>query len=195
MSLASLRSITLVRHGLTEWAANGQHTSITDVDLTEQGREQAKILWRYFAQGEHHFDGVYSSPLRRALHTAVLAGFSPSLHPKLQEWHYGRYEGKTSAEIHREDPEWTIFRCGAPEGETSAEVRRRCQELLAEWQEAGHERVLCFAHGHILRALACCWLGQDLTFGDHLHMDAGSISRLGWEHETPAIILWNQLLY
>jgi probable phosphoglycerate mutase len=107
------------------------------------------------------------------------------------EWRYGRYEGKTTAEIHRENPEWSIFRCGGPEGESPEEVGARCDRLLKEWAVTGHRHVLCFAHGHILRALAARWLGLDLRFGDHLHLDPGSISRLGWEHETPALHLWN----
>jgi broad specificity phosphatase PhoE len=51
--------------------------------------------------------------------------------------------------------------------------------------------VLCFAHGHILRALACCWLERELEFGDQLHLDAGSISCLGFEHQSPAVLFWN----
>ena len=189
-----IQSITLVRHGTTEWAASGRHTSITDIDLTAQGREEAKALWQYFERGKHHFDGIYSSPLRRAHHTAVLAGFAPQLHDGLHEWRYGRYEGKTTPEIHQEDPQWTIFRCGAPEGESREQIQARCQQVLHDWRTAGHEHILCFAHGHILRALACCWLGLGLDFGDHLHLDAASISRLGWEHTSPAITLWNQRL-
>ncbi|MBU2762231.1 histidine phosphatase family protein [Acidithiobacillus caldus] len=194
MTPQNIRSITMVRHGMTEWAAAGQHTSVTDIDLTEQGRAEAKELWQYFANGEHHFDGVYTSPLRRAHHTAILAGFAPQVYHGLFEWRYGRYEGKTTAEIHQENPQWTIFRCGAPEGETTATVQHRCEQLLQDWEQAGQEHVLCFAHGHILRALACCWLGLGLEFGDHLHLDAASISRLGWEHISPAIELWNQRL-
>ncbi|WP_308389499.1 histidine phosphatase family protein [Acidithiobacillus sp. AMEEHan] len=194
MNFETIRSITMVRHGETEWSKSGQHTSSTDIDLTAEGREQAKALWTHFAEGEHHFDGIYTSPLRRARHTAVLAGFSPEAHEALHEWRYGRYEGKTTPEIHQENPDWTIFRCGAPEGESGEQVQKRCQQLLQDWADAGHEHVLCFAHGHILRALACCWLGLGLEFGDHLHLDAASISRLGWEHISPAIVLWNQRL-
>jgi probable phosphoglycerate mutase len=191
MSQEQIGSITLVRHGMTAWAASGQHTSVTDIDLTETGRAQAKALWHYFVDREHHFDGIYTSPLRRARNTAILAGFDPQTHADLHEWRYGRYEGKTTAQIHQENRQWTIFRCGAPEGESSAEVQSRCEKLLQDWENAGHQHILCFGHGHILRALACCWLGLGLEFGDHLHLDAASISRLGWEHSTPAITLWN----
>ncbi|BBF63864.1 MULTISPECIES: histidine phosphatase family protein [Acidithiobacillus] len=190
----TLQSITLVRHGMTEWAADGRHTSVTDIGLTREGREEALALWTIFRDNGHQFDGIYTSPLRRARHTAILTGFTDAETQKeLHEWRYGRYEGKTTPEIHQEVPDWTIFRCGAPEGESPEDIQQRCCRLLEGWQEHGHHRVLCFSHGHILRALACCWLEVDLAFGDHLHLDAGSISQLGHEHDTPAIIFWNLL--
>ncbi|MDD2748913.1 histidine phosphatase family protein [Acidithiobacillus sp.] len=186
-----VESITLVRHGMTEWADQGKHTSDTDIGLTSAGRADAEALWAVF-ENQGHFDGIYSSPLIRAHHTAILAGFAhPQLHDDLMEWRYGRYEGKTTQEIHKENPEWSIFRCGGPEGESPAEVTKRCDRLLHDWDTKGHKHVLCFAHGHILRALATRWLGLDLRFGDHLHLDPGSISRLAWEHDTPALHLWN----
>ncbi|MCY0871233.1 MAG: histidine phosphatase family protein [Acidithiobacillus caldus] len=189
---AGLRSITLVRHGTTEWAASGRHTSVTDIGLTPDGRAEAMALWPFFRDRGRNFDGIYTSPLKRARHTAILAGFTDAdPHDGLREWHYGRYEGKTSAEIHREWPQWTIFRCGAPEGESREAVQRRCRSLIEDWQKRGHEHVLCFAHGHILRALACCWLERELEFGDHLHLDAGSVSCLGFEHQSPAVLFWN----
>jgi probable phosphoglycerate mutase len=187
-----VRSITLVRHGATEWADSGRHTSVTDIDLNEKGRAEAHALREHFRSVGDCFDGVYSSPLRRAYHTARLAGFSPQILEGLHEWRYGRYEGKTTAEIHQENPGWTLFRCGAPGGETGEQIRQRCMKLLDDWARAGHKHILCFAHGHILRALACCWLGVALEIGDRLCLDAASISRLGWEHVSPAIELWNQ---
>lgn len=187
----NIETITLVRHGTTAWADRGKHTSVTDVALTAEGRADAQALWKSFVE-QGHFDGIYSSPMLRAHHTAILAGFSdPELHRGLCEWRYGRYEGMTTAEIRQEDPEWSVFRCGGPGGESPEAVSGRCDELLKEWDAKGHRHVLCFAHGHILRALATRWLGLDLRFGDHLHLDPGSISCLGWEHEVPALRLWN----
>ncbi|MBU2849463.1 histidine phosphatase family protein [Acidithiobacillus ferriphilus] len=186
-----IESITLVRHGMTAWSDSGKHTSVTDVALTAEGRVDAQALWGSFVE-QGHFDGVYSSPMLRARHTAILAGFAdPELHQGLCEWRYGRYEGMTTAEIRRENPKWSVFRCGGPGGESPEAVSARCDGLLEEWDEKGHRHVLCFAHGHILRALAARWLGLELRFGEHLHLDPGSISCLGWEHEVPALHLWN----
>jgi len=104
----------------------------------------------------------------RALRTALLAGYAvPELSPGLGEWGYGRYEGLTTAEIRRRIPTWSVLRCGAPGGESPEAVSARCDELLREWDEKSHRRVLCFAHGDILRALAtrCSGWGWGCVLG------------------------------
>lgn len=186
----TIATITLVRHGMTAWAAAGRHTSATDVALTSAGEAQAKALKPYLA--ETQFDAIYSSPLLRARHTAILAGFADAtLEADLAEWRYGRYEGKTTTEIQEADPDWSVFRNGAAGGETPNEVAERCDRLLRLWLQEDHHHILCFSHGHLLRALATRWIGQDMGFGDHLHLDPGSVSCLGWEHRTPALRQWN----
>ena len=96
-----LPSVTLVRHGETEWSASGQHTGRTDIPLTEEGERKARAL-----QGRLKgvaFDRVFTSPLQRAARTCALAGFGDraKLDPDLLEWNYGDYEGRKSSEILR----------------------------------------------------------------------------------------------
>jgi probable phosphoglycerate mutase len=52
--------------------------------------------------------------------------------------------------------------------------------------------VVVFGHGHALRVLAARWLGQDPRLGAHLMLSTASISILGFERETPAIVRWNE---
>jgi len=56
---------------------------------------------------------------------------------------------------------------------------------------SGVERVLCFAHGHSLRVLALCWLGIDITRGASFALQTATVSILGHEKESPAILKWN----
>ena len=83
-----MTELYLVRHGQTEWSANGRHTSVTDLPLTEHGEEQARALVGHVDPAD--FGLVLSSPRRRALHTAELAGFTgehaPQLDEDLAEW-------------------------------------------------------------------------------------------------------------
>src|ERR1700749_4590075 len=94
--------VYLVRHGETAWSITGQHTGLTDLELTPRGEDQARAGGLRLKSLK--FDHVFSSPLRRAQRTCELAGFAAlaTLDPELVEWDYGRYEGRTLADIHRE---------------------------------------------------------------------------------------------
>ena len=177
--------VLLVRHGATEWSASGQHTSRTDIPLTEAGREAARglSLGREFAL-------VLSSPLRRARETAELAGFAPEIEPDLTEIDYGDYEGRTTPEIREERPGWTLWRDGSPGGETLAQAGERADRVIARVLAADGD-VAVFAHGHILRVLAARWIGLPPERGASFALDTASISELGFEWENRVIARWN----
>src|ERR1700761_7139740 len=110
--------VYLARHGETAWSITGRHTGLTDLPLTPVGESNARKLRG--ALQALRFTKIFSSPLRRAWRTCELAGFRASveiLH-HLVEWNYGEYEGRTSAEIHAERPDWELFRDGCPSGES-----------------------------------------------------------------------------
>ena len=65
----------LVRHGETEWSRSGQHTSRTDLPLTETGVAQAEALAARLRS--ERFTRVFSSPRLRALETCRIAGLEP----------------------------------------------------------------------------------------------------------------------
>jgi probable phosphoglycerate mutase len=183
------REITLVRHGATAWSKSGQHTGRTDIPLDEDGRAEAVALGARLAGAS--FDAVVTSPLSRALETAQLAGYGGVAveNADLQEWDYGDYEGRTTAAIRRDRPGWSLFDDGCPGGESATEVGKRADSVLAS--VAGYERVLLFAHGHMLRVLAARWLELPPDEGRRLRLDPATLSRLGWEHETAVLLLWN----
>lgn len=188
-----MTELYVVRHGETEWSANGRHTSVTDLPLTERGVEQAKLLIGHVQPAD--FGLVLSSPRRRARDTAELAGFTgehePQLDEDLAEWAYGDYEGLTSPEIQEDVPGWTIWSHPTPGGETAEQVAARLDRVVRRVRESGVERAVCFAHGHSLRALAMRWLGFDLTLGVHFPLDTSTVSVLGEEKGLPALQRWN----
>jgi probable phosphoglycerate mutase len=183
--------IVLVRHGETEWSRSGKHTGRTDVPLTEVGRRQAQMVGA--ALRSRRFAAVWTSPLSRALDTCRLAGFGDVAVPKdeLVEWDYGEYEGRTTLEIRRERPGWTLWHDGVPGGETVDEVAARVDRALAEVESAAGD-VLVFAHGHVLRVLATRWLDLEPEGGRLFALDPATLSVLGFERETRVIRLWNQ---
>jgi probable phosphoglycerate mutase len=181
----------LVRHGETEWSRSGQHTSRTDIPLTELGQRQAAGVTRKLA--DHEFALVLSSPRIRALETARLAGFGDRVETTddLLEWDYGEDEGRTTPEIRENRPGWTIWTDGPRGGEVADEVAARVDRVIARVREADDD-VLLFAHGHVLRVLAARWVGEPPAAGRYLELGTATVSVLGWERETPTIERWNE---
>ncbi len=187
----SVPTIYLVRHGETEWTKTGRHTGRTDIPLTAAGEVAARGLKERLAG--ILFAHILSSPLSRAMRTAELAGFTPTLERDLLEWDYGEYEGRTFAEIRAGRPDWLLFRDGCPGGESPQAITARVDRLAARLKGLTGN-VLCFAHGHVLRILTARWVGQPLTFACCLLLGTASLSSLGFDHgnlDEPAIKLWN----
>jgi broad specificity phosphatase PhoE len=183
--------IYLIRHGETQWSRSGKHTGISDLPLTEHGREQAKLLRRELAT--KNFLRVLTSPLRRARETCELAGLAAraEIDPDLMEWHYGDYEGLTSEQIHAHRPAWTIFKDGGgPGGETPEQVGVRVDRVIAAVRASSGD-VALFAHGHVLRVLAARWLGLAPSAGAHFLLDTATLSVLDSASGVPALKRWN----
>ena len=181
--------IYLCRHGETEWSLSGQHTSHTDIPLTEKGKQQALLLGKRLAST--HFDAVYSSPMQRSSETCRLARFKPILDPDLREWDYGQYEGLKYEEIRKKDPHWNLFLRGAPEGESLEEVSHRADRFLKKIMNK-EGKIAVFSHGHFSRVLAVRWLGLEVGSARFFILGVASLSILGRERSQPVIALWNE---
>ncbi len=188
-----MTSITLVRHGETEWSRAQRHTSVTDLDLTERGVAQVETLRARL--DPDMFDLVLCSPRLRARRTALLAGFPAGrleVDPDLAEWHYGAYEGRTGAQIREELPGWRIWDdTPPPGGENGTQVRERLGRVIERVESSGADQVICFGHGHSLRVLTLVWLGLDLSRGDQFPLDTGTISVLTPYRGFHAVQSWN----
>jgi probable phosphoglycerate mutase len=189
---SQLPLVFLARHGETAWTVSGQHTGLTDIPLTERGERNARRL------GERlkglTFAKVFTSPLQRARRTCELAGFGDraEVDADLVEWNYGRYEGLTTAEILKVNPDWQLFRDGCPGGESVEQIGARADRVLARVRSVKGD-VLLFSSGHFLRVLAARWCGLDPSGGRYLYLSTATLSTLGYEHalSEPVIRLWN----
>lgn len=181
--------LLLLRHGETEWSRSGRHTSRTDPDLTETGREQAKVSTEALSALKVGNPFVVSSPRRRALATAELAGLTVNeVSPLLAEWDYGSYEGLTTPEIRRKVPDWLVWTHGGEGGESVAQVSDRADRAIAYALEhmVSHD-VLFVGHGHFSRAVITRWIGLPLREGVRFAMVAASIAVCGFEHDIRQI--------
>ena len=182
----------VARHGETAWSLSGQHTGLTDLPLTERGERNARRL------GERlhgmNFTKVFTSPLQRAARTCELAGFGAGVEVDrdLIEWNYGEYEGRRTAEILAERPEWELFRDGCPGGESPDQIGARADRVVSRVRAVEGD-VLLFSSGHFLRVLAARWLGLPPGAGRYFLLSTASLSALGYEHNRsePVIRLWN----
>jgi broad specificity phosphatase PhoE len=174
----------LLRHGETEWSLSGQHTGSTEVELTENGRTQAKSAQAVLS-GLGLFDPlVISSPRHRALETAELAGLTVNeISPLIAEWDYGEYEGVTSAEIRKSVPDWLVFTHGCPGGESVAQVSERADRAIAmALAQLDSRDVVFVSHGHFSRSVITRWVELPLAEGTRFGMRTASIAICGFEH-------------
>jgi broad specificity phosphatase PhoE len=186
----SIQRVFLIRHGETEWSLSGQHTGMTNIPLTENGRSLARELAPILAKV--NFARVFTSPLQRARETCELAGLGEraEIDRGLLEWNYGEYEGLTSKEIDAKAPGWVLFRDGCPGGETAEDVGVRADRVIERVRSVERDVVL-FAHGHFFRVYAARWIGLPAAAGSHFLLDTATLSVLGYYRGVPAIKRWN----
>jgi probable phosphoglycerate mutase len=148
-------TLLLVRHGETDWNADGLLQGHTDRPLSDFGRRQARQLAEEL-EGEP-FDAIYASDLARARETAEIAGerlgLPVVLDPDLREKDWGTWEGLTAVERDR------VEFVGEP---TEAHQERMLRALtrIAERHPGG--RVLVVTHGGSMRRVQTAALGMAL---------------------------------
>ena len=184
------QQVYVIRHGETEWSLSGQHTGVTDIPLTENGRDLAKLLHPVLSK--ESFALVLTSPLQRAKETCKLSGLGDQadVDSNLTEWNYGEYEGLTPAQIHQKTPGWLLFTDGAPGGETPEQVGERADHVITRVR-AVKGNVALFAHGHIFRVLVARWIDLPATAGRKFLLDTGTLNILSYYRGVPAVKTWN----
>ncbi len=100
-----MHKLVLLRHGQSQWNLDNRFTGWTDVDLTEQGRAEAREAARLLIEGGYSFDLAYTSVLKRAIRTLWIVMDDMDLmwipvHRswRLNERHYGDLQGLNKAE-------------------------------------------------------------------------------------------------
>lgn len=176
--------LVLLRHGETEWSRDRKHTSHTDLDLTERGRERARLAAQTLERLNLDNPLVVSSPRRRAIATAELAGLSvDEISPLLAEWDYGDYEGLTTHEIRTGTPGWLLWTYGCPGGESVDQVSMRADQAVAYAMDQMAERDVVFvSHGHFSRSVITRWVEQPLREGARYGFGTAAVSVCGFEY-------------
>jgi broad specificity phosphatase PhoE len=163
--------VYIVRHGETEWNAQGRIQGHTDIYLSEKGREQARAVARRLA--EVPFDVAYSSDLSRTRETAqiILGERNIPLHstPQLREYNKGVFEGLTVHEYSLRYPElYQASLVNDPDfapvgGETIRQTTARMAQFVVQLRERHlDDTILIVGHGGSLRSLIVALLAFPL---------------------------------
>lgn len=159
MARLNRKKILLLRHGETDWNVEERFQGSRDIPLNENGERQAREVasrvrgWRP--------ERVLSSPLRRALRTAVVVTGLPQeevrIVPQLREINFGVWEGRCVRDLKRDAlfSAWVRepFSVPPPEAESEAEILARARAVAELLRGCAEERILVVSHGGTLRAL------------------------------------------
>jgi len=135
---------------------------------------------------------VLVSPMQRARETCRLAGYADEaqITDDLKEWDYGEYEGRSTAQIRQDRPDWSLWRDGVVRGESVDNVGLRVKRVIERCAQVNGDIAL-FAHGHVLRILTAVWLDLLPSDGKLFALNTATMSVLGYEHEYKVIRRWN----
>ncbi len=151
-----MTTLLLVRHGETDWNADGRLQGQTDRPLNDYGRRQAQQLAGELAAGS--FEAIYASDLSRARETAEIVGerlgLAVALDPDLREKDWGTWEGLTAVERDR---------VGFVGESTEAHQERMLRALRRiSDRHPGGKRVLVVTHGGSIRRVQTAATGMAL---------------------------------
>jgi len=180
-------TVYLIRHGETLWNREGRCQGVTDIPLTDTGRQQAHALAEALA--EKPLSLVLTSSLQRGRETATIIaqrhGLSVESRDELQEWNQGDLEGLTGAELlsrhqayfarWRQDPVYAV----PPGGEPLRNLQARAWPVIDSLREralAGPVAVV--SHSMTLSTILCAALGLDLANVHRLKLDIASKSTI-----------------
>lgn len=198
--------LILIRHGQTEWNISGRYQGQSDVALTKDGIEQAKMLSEHFPV--NHVDAIYASNLQRATRTAAIIAehFGLKVHQEavFRELSFGDWEGLTYEEIIHQWPEAMekFFQypdlLEIPNGETFQQVQNRAMErldtILHDF-EGGDHTVVVVAHGAILRTILAAQLNMSLRYVWRIRQFNTAVNIVRYDDGIPTIELMNSIAH
>ena len=196
--------LLLVRHGATVLSAEDRFAGSTDVELSDEGRAQAKGLAQRLE--DENLAAVYCSPMKRTVETATLAVAPHAIVPEtvdgLREISHGRWEGMTRAEVEeafsQEYAAWEAdpFTFAPQGGESGLNVLARSLPVIREIvvRHEG-EAVLVVSHKATIRLLISSLLGFDARgYRDRLDQHPCCLNILDFKDSVRArLMLFNDV--
>lgn len=188
----------LIRHGETDWNKGGRYQGWTNIELNENGREQARLLGKRFAYLP--LDAIYVSPLNRAIATAEpmakAKGLTPIVDEHFKEINFGEWEGHTIQELSEkygkaytdffDDP----FSYPMPGEGSFQNVMKRAVAGFEELEKRHKgENIAIVSHGGLLRVMLVALLGLDNRFYRKTWMTNTSITMLDVKEDGRRLLM------
>ena len=188
--------LIFVRHGYSEANEKNIFAGITDVPLTETGKQQAVLTAKFLSQ--YAIDVLYSSDLKRAWQTATpiaeQTGLPIILNKQLREMDLGLWEELPfEAVVHKYPQEYALWmsdvnNAGAPGGESVARVRERITAAVEQIVAEHRGKTVCIVtHAEALRVLFPAWTGERLA--DIPYVPNSSVTMVEYEGDTRHVVL------
>ncbi len=184
--------ILLLRHGETDWNLQGRCQGITDLDLNDRGKRQAMDVAAHLSTEK--IDAIYSSGLKRALHTAEIIRRSHNLDVTVdsdfRELNHGELEGLTFTAIRSFYPDFlTRWRSEpaqliVPGGERLVDVEQRIwkgMQRIAS-SHSSDERVVVVSHNFPILAILCRITGTPLNDYRAFRVEPCSLNHISYDH-------------
>lgn len=194
-----IRRLYLVRHGRTIWNEEGRFQGQTDIPLSPEGREQARLLARRLQRLP--FREVFASDLSRARETgeiiASTLGIPLHLRREWREMDYGLWAGLSFEEIQEKFPRETEayledwVHVAPPGGESFRQLTERVRGALQEVLGRPAEHLLVVAHGGTIRAAVCLLLGLDPLFRRLFTLGNAALVELEVGEKEARLVRWN----
>ena len=168
-----MTKVIFIRHGQTEWNVTGRYQGQSDVQLSEEGRQQAVKLAENFPVEK--VDAIYASDLQRAMVTAETIaqkfGLKVKAEPAFRELSFGDWEGLTYQQIvdKWEDAMANFLQhpdiLEIPGGESFPAVQKRATKRLGELlPKHDGQTIVVVAHGAVLRTMLTAALHMPLQY-------------------------------
>jgi probable phosphoglycerate mutase len=197
--------IIFVRHGLTDWNRAGRFQGQTDIELNQEGLEQAERTGLLFR--EHRIDAVYSSDLVRARQTAEPIGQATGLPvivaPGLRERRYGVLEGRTHDEVLRDHPEtYGRWRARDPDfdlpggGESLRALHRRVDSQMRAFARShAGQTVVAVTHGGVLDCVYRIAASLPIEAPRSFDLRNASLNRVRWDGGAFSVVSWGDVAH
>ncbi|MEW6378325.1 MAG: histidine phosphatase family protein [bacterium] len=188
--------ILVIRHGETSWNKEKIFRGRVDISLSETGRQQVSLLGRRL-RGQP-IQGIYTSPLKRAVETALAVQGEQSESPPIMQEDmlididYGSWEKKGHIQVQQEYPdlyqEWleAPHMVHIPDGESLSSVRQRVETFLDRLiiqhdQTENQAPLVLVSHRVVIKMLFCAVLGLDNSHFWQIRQDTAALSMLDYQ--------------